>query len=133
MKKLLLTLAMVFIATSVMAGTLDLGDIVKKLPLKQGIAYSLEDSNFNYLSTLEVANYKNVALEVGYAGAADETKHKFVGVVSYPIVALKDYVNVPVIDLVELNLGVWAGLGKIGDAENEFDYGISATLIEVKF
>jgi len=124
---------------------LNLNETLGKLPaLKQGIAYSLVDNKINYLSTLEIANLsktnvpeflKGFSLEAGYAGAAEETNHKVVGVVSYQVAKLKDYgVTLPVLDLVELNVGYYVGYGRIQlsgdtDNDNELDHGISATLI----
>lgn len=113
-------------------------DVVKDIPLKQGIAFSLEDSELNYLSTIEIAKWKNITLEAGYAGAAEETEHKIVGVLSYPLLKLSDYIEIPILNLLELNLGVYGGYGRVnlvdsGDNDNEWDYGVSATLINLKF
>ena len=139
MKKLILILMVMLLSTSISHAALDLGGIVEKLPMKQGVAYSFEDSAFNYLSTIELLNYKNITLEAGYAGIADNTNHKLVGVISYPIVKLDQFVDVPVLDLIELNLGIYGGVGQInlkdgqGDGDNEFDWGVSCTLINLKF
>jgi hypothetical protein len=113
---------------------------IKMPPLKEGIAYSVADSRFNFLSTIELASYKGFSVEVGYAGAAKNTGSKAVGVVSYEIANLKKLgVTMPLLDLVSFNLGYYAGFGRIsvapGETEgnNEFDHGISLTLIQMKF
>jgi hypothetical protein len=137
MKKLLLLIAVMLIAVPCSAEGIDLSTIGDKFPLKQGVAFSLEDSCWNYLSTIELASWKGITLEAGYAGAEENTKHKAVAVVSYPILKLKDYVNLPVLDLVELNAGFYVGYGRLNllndESKGEFDYGPSLTLINIKF
>ena len=138
LKKMMLLAAILML--SIPQAKADSFDVIQQLPaLKQGIAYSIEDGAFNYLSTIEIAKYKGFALEGGYAGRAKNTGDKIVGVVSYQVARLKDFgVTLPVLDLVEFNAGVYAGYGRIqfnGDKsnDNEFDYGISLTLLNVKF
>lgn len=134
MKRIFCLVLAVSICIGVYAEPVNIGDIVSKLPaLKQGVAYSLLDNDFNHLSTLEVASFKDVSLELGYS-----TKDKFVGVISYEVANLKDMgVDIPVLDLVTFNVGIYGGVGRINisgtEANNEFDYGISATLIDLKW
>jgi len=134
MKKLVLVVTLVFALISVArAETLSIGDTLKSLPtLKQGVAYSLTDSTFSYLTTTELFGWKNITLEAGYS-----SKDKIVAVVSYPILKLKDLgVTVPILDLIECNIGLYTGYGSINMQEidrSEIDYGISATLISIKF
>lgn len=99
---------------------------------KSGIGYSVADSKINFLSTVEIANWKNITLEAGYAGAAENTKDKAIAVISYPLFKLADYVSLPVLDLIECNLGVYAGIGRI-TGSNEIDWGASATFLNIKF
>ena len=115
------------------ASELSVGDTLKKIPaLKQGIGYSLKNSNIEYLTTLEVLNFKGVALEAGYT-----SQDKVIGVISYPILKLKDLgVTVPILDLVEFNAGVFYGFGRINIKEldtAEKTFGVSLTLLKVKF
>jgi len=142
MKKVLLTmvLSLVLMTGKVYAEDFSLSTVLGILPpLKQGIAYSITDSKINYLSTMQILKYKNFALEAGYAGAAENTGNKIVGVVSYEVLNLKEYgVELPVLDLIEFNVGLYAGYGRIQfagdtDNDNEFDYGVSATLLNVKW
>ncbi len=119
-----------------MAEELSLRGTLEKIPaLKQGIAYSVVDHGINYLSTLEVANWKGIAFEVGYS-----SKDKLVGVVSYELLKLKDLgVTLPLLDLIEFRVGLYGGFEEValglgnGKGNNEFDCGLSATLISVKF
>lgn len=133
-------MTLLILAIPARAESLNLSEVASNLPaLKQGIAYSIEDSKINYLSTVEILKWEGFALEAGYAGAAEETSHKAVGVISYQVAKLKDYgVTLPVLDLLEFNLGLYAGYGRLqfaGDKsnDNEFDYGVSATLLNIKF
>ena len=133
MRKLSLILGLVLLASPAFAE-------FSMPPLKEGLAYSIADSRFNFLSTIELLKYKGFDLEVGYAGAAKNTGDKAVGVVSYELTSLKKLgVDVPILDLVTFNLGYYVGWGRItlnpGETEgnNEFDHGISLTLIKTNF
>jgi len=134
-KAMIIVCAFMFCSANAKADPVKLGEVLEKLPaMNQGVAYSIEDNTINYLSTLTLADYKGITFEAGYAGAAENTKHKIVGVISYPILVLKDLgVNLPVVDLIEFNIGVWAGVGQLLTREAEFDYGISATLFKIKW
>ena len=103
-------------------------DVLKIVPgLKQGVAYSFDDDKFHFLSTMVVAEIKPVILELGYS---DE--NKIVGVASVSLFKLKDYISTPVFRLIECNLGFYAGYGRVAK-NNEFDWGISATFLKIKF
>lgn len=121
----------VILASNAHAEDISLSNALENLPgLKQGVAYSFSDSDFSYLSTIELAEYKGLTLEAGYS-----SKDKIVAVISYPLLKLKKYLDLPILNLVELNIGAYAGYGRISIDRDfgEFDAGISATLINVKF
>lgn len=127
MKKFLVAVVLCLVMVApCFAGLLD------NLPgLKQGILYNWQDSEIEYLSTIGVLDYKNVSLEIGYS-----SESALVGVVSYPLLKLKELgVNVPILDLIEFNIGLGAGVQRIGSGEgnNEFIYGLTLTLIDIKF
>ena len=130
MKRLALVIVAVLMTVGVCWAELDLGDIIQKLPpLKQGIGYSIIENKIEYLSTIELAKWKGINLEAGY-----NSSNKVIGVVSYEILKLKDYISLPILDLLEFNLGMYAGVGRIGgDNPPEFDYGVSATILNIKF
>ena len=135
MKKIFsMVLVMVMLLSGVVFAqdSLSLIDTLKKIPtVKQGIMYNFKDSELTYISTFEVAKYKNVSIEAGYD--ADEM---ILGVISYPVLKLKDLgVTIPVLDLIECNLGVGVGLDHINLAGGgkELKIGITATLINIKF
>ena len=116
-----------------LAESLSIGDTLKKIPaLKQGLAYSIIDSDFSYLSTIELANWKGLTLEAGYS-----SKDKIVGVISYQLLKLKDLgIKVPILDLIEFNLGLYGGYGRLNMQaldKSEWDAGCSITLVSVRF
>lgn len=142
MKKLLIGLMFAMVCAVGHAESLSIADTLQKVPgMKQGAAFSLVDSKFNYLSTLDVAKFKDLTLEVGYAGRAKLTGDKVVAVVSYPIFNAKEFgITWPIADLIDLRLGAYAGYGRveIGSIDtmkgnNELDFGASLTAISVKF
>lgn len=140
MKKLfaiVLVLSIVFSGVAFAEESLNVSTILQKMPdFKQGVMYSVLDKKFNYISTFKVVEWKNISLEAGF-----QYDNSLIGVVSYPFFKMKDFgVTIPVLDLVECNLGVGVGAKKInierdmsGSGNNEFDFGITATLINVKF
>ena len=116
-----------------LADELSLTEQLQKLPaLKQGIAFSLIDNKVSYLSTIECLNWKGITLEAGYS-----SKDKIVGVISYQLLKLKDLgVNVPILDLVEFNLGLYGGWGRLDIQDldsSEWDAGASITLLNIKW
>lgn len=139
-RQILLAAVLLLATVSNARAELNLNETLGKLPaLKQGIAYSLVDNKINYLSTAEIVKYKGFALEAGYAGQAEETGHKAIGVISYHIGGLNDLgVDVPVLDLLDFNAGYYVGVGRIqfsGDTgnDNEIDHGLSLSVINIKF
>lgn len=135
--KIALVFAFLVLALSIWVGLskadeITLSDTLEKLPaLKQGVAYSLQDRDFSYLSTLELASWKGFTLEAGYS-----SNDKIVGVISYPLLKLRDIgVSLPILDLIECNLGFYAGYGRVENLKEigEATYGISATLLRVKW
>jgi len=141
MKKVWMVLAIVAFSLVIAQGlcqaeSLSISESLSKIPaLKQGVAFNVLDSEFEYLSTIEIANYKGITLEAGFA-----TNDKAVGVISYKLASAKDYgITVPIVDLLELNVGVYAGYGRVAFGKenskdnNEFSFGPSITLINCKW
>lgn len=131
-------LLLMLIPSISMAEEVKLGEALSKLPaLKQGIGYSVLDNKINYLSTVELANIgKYVNIEAGYAGAAENSRHKVVAVVSLNLLEAGD-IHYPILKYLKFNPGWYIGagdlnIGKGSDGNNEFDTGISATFFEVK-
>ena len=140
MRKIIgLIVGMVLLSGVAQAGLLD---DVKKIPsMKQGVAYSIADQKFNFLSTIELFEYKGFALEAGYAGREENSGDKAVAVLSYDVLNLQKLgVKTPILDLIDFRAGVYAGYGRIQlgtvpamRGGNELDYGVSLTAISVKF
>jgi len=134
MSVLALILAMAIPAMAMAQESLSITDMVKRIPnLKQGFGYSFIDHDFGYLATVELAKWKDISFEAGY-----NWKNKAIGVISYDFFKLKDFgVTLPILNLVGCKLGVYAGYGRIdllqGGGNQEFDYGASATILEIKF
>jgi len=138
MKRLILVLAIMFIVTGLTyAEDLKVSNVIEKMPpLKQGIAYSMSDNDLCYLSTIEILNWKGIALEGGYS-----SKDKIVAVISYELLKLKDLgVTIPLLDLITARVGIYGGYGNINLTEsisdsggNKGDWGLSLTLLDIKF
>lgn len=140
MKKLLIalivgvmTIGIIGCKTPARAESLVLSETIEKLPeLKQGVAYSLLDKEVNYLSTFDVLSWKKLNLEAGFS-----SNDKLVAVISYPLVNLKEDfdVTLPLLDLINCRIGIYGGVGRIGvsSEQNEWDFGVSATILQIKF
>lgn len=129
LKKLIFSVVFVFVCGYVHAAEIDIGKWIESLPAaKQGIAFSVVDSEINYLTTVEIFNYKIASIEAGYS-----SNEKLVGVFSVKGLKIKDYVNVPILNLIEFNPGVYLGFDRINRMQSGTDWGISATFLEIKF
>lgn len=138
-KVICLVVAMLLIGSVVMAQELSISETVKKIPaLDNGGYYSLLDARFNYSGTFKLLQTKDekFALNAGYAGKAKETLDKVIITVSGSLLKLKDYVNVPILDLISFDPYIAVGYGRINIKEldnSQFDLGIGANIIKVKF
>jgi hypothetical protein len=127
------------LACSVARAEFSLGDTLKGFPeLKTGVAFSLQDSNWNYLATVDMVKFAGFNLEAGYAGRAENTADKAVAVLSYDLLKVKDIIDLPILNLIEFRPGVWAGYGRIEKVQNderggEFDWGVSVSVIQFKW
>lgn len=115
-------------------------DGLKKIPgVKQGAAFSLVDNKVNYLSTIDVASFKGVNLEVGVASDAEKTGIKAAAVISYDLFnAKKAGIDIPVLDLIDIRPGLYVAYGRIegfqdAQLKGEGDFGVSATICSIKF
>ena len=121
------------------AQELNISDSIKKIPaLDNGGYYSLLDARFNYSGTFKVLQTKDekFSLNAGYSGRAKETFDKAIVTVSGSLLKLKDYVNVPILDLIIFDPYIAVGYGRINIKEldnSQFDVGIGANIIKVKF
>lgn len=131
MKKLLLALA--FLAVPVFAQA-----EMKLPPMSAGAYYSFKDHAINHMETFTAVSKWGVNLELGYAGDTDEADNRAVAALSYDIeqLNLKNYLDLPVLDLIAFRPALVAGLGNINTKDlsgAKFDWGVGATLISYKF
>ena len=117
-------------ATMSFADDVKVSDILNNLNLKQGIAYDIDNGEINYLMTTPLVEYKGFSLEGGYS-----TQQKVVAVCSYQLLKLKDFISLPILDLLEFNLGYFIGFDRISIDRDfgEFVHGPSITLLSVKW
>lgn len=138
MKKLIVVIAMLLVlampcwAESLSVGEtlVNVSDKISQLPpLKQGLMYDINDSKISYLSTIEVANWKNITLEAGYS-----QENKIMAVISYPLLKLADFgVTMPILKYIEANIGYGIGVDNLFDRGCEMKQGITLTLISIKW
>ena len=121
---------------------LSVTETMSKMPgLNQGIGFSLIDNRINYLTTLDIVSWKGITLEAGYAGSAKNTGDKAIVALSYNLWNAKESgVTLPILDLIDVRLGAYAGYGRIQigsedtrDGGNELDAGLSATALRIKW
>lgn len=108
---------------------LDISSWMEALPdLKQGAVYSVNDKVVKYCSTTNLLVTRYLILEAG----AIPINNEAIIAITYELIKLKDHIDVPILDLIELNIGIYGGIINPMNT-NEFDWGISATAINVKF
>ena len=138
-KKILLNLLLCLsFCQLAIAEPVKISEVVEKLPpLRQGVAFSLVDNNWNYSSTMEVLKWKFIGVDVGYAGAAENTKHKLIGDVSFDLLKLSNFgIEFPILKYVEVRPYVWFGVGNIqvyDVPDTETDWGVGCSILSVKF
>ncbi len=138
MKKLLMALLVCLITSGVCyAEPLKIGDVVEKITLKQGIAFSLAENKLEYLTTIPIVQWKDFSIEGGYS-----SENSLIGVVSYPILSLKEKgVTIPILKDINCNIGIFFGLKRIENVDitdlknavSDTDFGISLTLFSLKW
>lgn len=110
----------------------------KQFPdVKTGVAYSLENFSINHTETVEIATWKALSLNAGYAGDGDSVDHKFIGTLSVDLLKVGDFIKFPILDKVIIQPFGWFGVGKI-DFKNmmedsETDAGVGVYIAQVRF
>lgn len=134
-------LAVVFLgimACVASAEPINIGDAAKKLPaVNTGVAFSLADSKVNAMTTVDVFKTKNgmFSLGVGWAGEADSTDNKAIALASIDLFAIKN-LDWPILEYISFKPGIYVGAGSINlhrIMESELDYGVTATVLAIKF
>lgn len=142
MRKFSLLVGLILLCGVAKAEDVSIIDGLKKIPgLKQGVGFSLIDNKVNYLTTIDIVSWKGITLEAGYMGRAKNTGDKAVVALSYNLWNAKEAgVTLPILDLIDVRIGAYAGYGRIQigsedtrDGGNELDAGLSATALRVKW
>ncbi|MCK5590617.1 MAG: hypothetical protein KAI72_01555 [Candidatus Pacebacteria bacterium] len=129
-KKILFIVILVLFSVKSYSADLNYSDILEKLPpLKQGVAYSFLDNELNYTSTLEIWKYKDVSIEAGY-----NSKDAIIGAVAIDLIAFEDYTTIPILDLINVDIRLYAGIKRVGISEgnSEFDCGVGFTILRIE-
>jgi hypothetical protein len=132
MKKLLVLISLLLMLGCVKTSSADpitVGEVVDKLPaLKQGVVYSLKDSEFAHASTAEIVEKWGVTLEAGYIDNG-----KLMTALTKELINAKDYIDIKFVKELMFRPGIYVAFDEIDTGDPEVDYGISATFLEVKF
>ena len=156
MKTMLKTMVMVsligmFLMSGVaQADSLNIGDLIEKLPeVETGMAYSFIDEDFNPCISAPIFKgfkgkdeYEDLSINLGVVFKEFESQDSGEGLlgtlgVSYDVVALKEYFDMPVLDLIGLKVEAYVGIpildtinGEIGDSA-EIDVGVMFKIISI--
>jgi hypothetical protein len=140
MRKFSIVVGLMLLCGVARAEDVSIIDGLKKFPgVKQGLAFSIDDAKVNYLATVDVMKLKGFNLEAGVATDSEKTGTKAVAVLSYDLFnAKKAGIDVPVLDLIDIRPGIWAGYGRIegfqdSQLKGEGTWGLSVTALSLKF
>lgn len=67
-KRLIMALAVCFMATAAQAESVKIGDVLNKLPVKEGYFYDWKDGKGYNVLGLELAQYKGFSVNAAYVG-----------------------------------------------------------------
>jgi len=135
-KQIVLAVMVMFLMVGIVQAQ-GLTDIIERLPeMNQTVIYSLDQEEFEYATTTPVANWTiaNVPIEIdaGYS----PSKLALVSITT-SLLTLKDYVNIPILSLMEIEVGAYLGLNRIEKLnivdDSELDYGLIVKLLSLKF
>lgn len=128
-RKLIIGCGLCLILTaSAQAEPFSIGETLKRMPLQQGVVYSLRDSEISHVSTAILAEKWNIGLEAGYMDSG-----KLVGAVSYKLLDMKNYVTLPIIKELTFRPGIYAATDEIDTGRPKLDYGVSLTVLSLSW
>ena len=117
------------------SATLDLSTLIAKLPcLNQAILYSIEENKTKYAMSFTVVSFFNdkINLDAMYVPSSE-----IGALVSFKLFNLGKWVKFPLLEYIEFQPFVYAGLYNIGSgndmASSDIDYGAGAKIISIKF
>ena len=108
-------------------------DIVDKIPaLNQSVIFSLDKSEFDYAVSVTLVQLlnKKISIDLGYSPSAE-----VLGLISFKLINVKDYLTFPILDKAVIEPFVYVGAKRIENLKEfgEYDYGIGAKIINLKF
>lgn len=110
--------------------------IITLPPLNAGLGYSVKDNAPVALATFDIANYKIINIEGGYAGRNKESLDEVAAVLSFTLVN-HGALNFPILKYFSCRVGAYVGMGRINVTDlagAKLDYGPSLTgIFQVKF
>lgn len=123
MRIVLALLIALSLVSPVLANPLD------NLEWQQAVLYSFDQHDIHYGSLVTLVKKGKVSLDVGYS-----PKQEMIGAISIDLLQMKDYVSIPILDLIKFEPCVYVGVDRIEqDLSAEYDFGVGAKLLEVKF
>ena len=106
-----------------------LANPLEKVEWQQAILYSFDQRDIHYGSMITLVKKGKVSLDAGYS-----PKQEGILAISIDLLQLKDYVSIPILDLIKFEPCLYVGVDRIEqDLSAEYDYGVGVKLIEVKF
>lgn len=135
MKRIFLLLVGVcLMASNVFAGDLKLTDWADNLPaMNQAVIFSLDNSKWEYASTITLVSFLKddlIKLDAGYTPSQE-----IIALASIKLVNVGDYIKFPVIEKLTIEPFIYVGLDRIENFKElgEYDYGVGAKIISIKF
>ncbi len=116
-----------------------INDVLKNVPVTfQGAFYNPIENKYSYISMIELVNYKNIVSFQGGVNFSNSNikDNSMMFSLTCPIVGLKKFgFDVPILNLMELNLGVGCGVYDFNKSHEKikFRFGLAGTIIKVKF
>lgn len=128
MKKALITLAFCVLAVNAWADS-----IIDKLPdANTGVIFSMDNGKVEPMTSITLISFldESVDIDLGYTPS-----EKILGLVSGRLVNVGDLVTFPLSEYITIEPFVYVGVDRLENFRElgEFDYGLGAKLIEVKF
>ena len=141
MRKILIALAIILVIAGCNKGVLkpafsegiNLPDLINKLPaLNQSVIFSLDENKLDYASSVTLVKLWNdkISIDLGYSPSVEA-----LGLVSFKLIEVKDYIKFPILDLVVIEPFVYAGARRIENLKEfgEWDYGVGCKIVSIKF